>query len=408
MTSKVIPRGRRRIIIVGAGLFGCLAAYRLRRQGHVVTLIDRAVTLGGTHTWSFHGTDLPKSIQSTHPLGWLAPLVSRSWSHYDVKFPGYCRRIPLPYHTIESESLVKTIAGQPCGDFLTGAEVVTIADEGVELRDGNSLAADLVIDARGLDVHRLTGPVAYQKFLGLELRLQRPHGLSGCLVMDATIPQRDGFRFMYALPLSPSRLLVEETFYSTGPTLDNQAIVASILAWTQAQGLAPFTILREERGILPIPLLGSAPAPADLGVLRAGTGAGMFHPVTGYSLGDSVAFIERLAQALDYGHTGGETVAQLATAAEVNWRAAHFWRRLNSMLFCAGAPEERRRIFEHFYRLPVTSIARFYSRSMHLGDWSRLFRGGPPVPITGALRAFFASRPSQTLSRDAEESQHAT
>ena len=34
------------------------------------------------------------------------------------------------------------------------------------------------------------------------------------VVMDATVPQEDGFRFVYALPLDPDRVLVEDTYFS--------------------------------------------------------------------------------------------------------------------------------------------------------------------------------------------------
>ena len=42
-------------------------------------------------------------------------------------------------------------------------------------------------------------------------RARGPHGLRSPMLMDATVPQLDGFRFFYVLPLAPRRLLVEDT-----------------------------------------------------------------------------------------------------------------------------------------------------------------------------------------------------
>ena len=75
------------------------------------------------------------------------------------------------------------------------------------------MEAKAVIDGRG-------GPgsaqwaVAYQKFLGLSIVTKEDHGLNEPILMDATVEQRDGFRFIYTLPLSARRLLVEDTRYS--------------------------------------------------------------------------------------------------------------------------------------------------------------------------------------------------
>ena len=46
--------------------------------------------------------------------------------------------------------------------------------------------------------------------------------------MDATVPQRDGFRFMYVLPLAEDRLLVEDTTFSDSPRLDQEALRESV------------------------------------------------------------------------------------------------------------------------------------------------------------------------------------
>ena len=61
------------------------------------------------------------------------------------------------------------------------------------------------------------------------------------------------------------------------------------------------------------------------------------------------------------------------------------------MLFGAGQPDQRYRIFERFYRLPEPSIERFYAARSTLADKARVLVGKPPVPVLGAMRALLAS-----------------
>ena len=42
--------------------------------------------------------------------------------------------------------------------------------------------------------------------------------------MDARVPQEGGFRFMYVLPFTSKRLLIEDTRYSDGPELAASAL----------------------------------------------------------------------------------------------------------------------------------------------------------------------------------------
>jgi len=57
------------------------------------------------------------------------------------------------------------------------------------------------------------------------------------------------------------------------------------------------------------------------------------------------------------------------------------------MLFDAAPPQERRRIFERFYRLPAPLIGRFYAHRSTQLDKMRILCGKPPVRIRAAMRA---------------------
>ena len=107
--------------------------------------------------------------------------------------------------------------------------------------------------------------------------------------MDATVEQRDGYRFVYSLPFGPRELMIEDTFYSDGPDLDQAALGAGLDRMAEAHG--PAECIGEEAGVLPILLGGELEALWPVGstpVARLGMRGGFFHPTTGYSLPDAV------------------------------------------------------------------------------------------------------------------------
>jgi len=203
------------LIIMGGGLSGSLLAWRLRqkRPDVRVGLLERGERLGGNHTWSFFASDL-----TTGQNAWVEPLVCHRWPAYQVWFPKRRRELSSGYRSITSERLAEVVA-QALGDSLvTKAEVAQADAHRVQLADGRTFDAACVIDARGerASPHLVLG---YQKFLGQEVRLERPHGQTMPIIMDATVAQDDGYRFVYTLPFSDDTVLIEDTYYSDGEEL---------------------------------------------------------------------------------------------------------------------------------------------------------------------------------------------
>ena len=57
---------------------------------------------------------------------------------------------------------------------------------------------------------------------GVEVQLKKPHGLTAPMLMDAQVPQTDGYRFLYVLPFDPRTLLVEDTVVTVKGNLSKQ------------------------------------------------------------------------------------------------------------------------------------------------------------------------------------------
>lgn len=372
------------VILVGGGLANCLLALRLRalRPDVRLTLIEGADRLGGNHTWSFHGTDVPPPV-----LAWLRPLASYAWPHYDVKFPGRERRLTGSYHSLTSERLHDVVMAELGDSVRLNAAVVDVAPDRVTLAGGAQLEADLVVDGRGLRSSHCTGvTLRFQKFLGQLVRLSRPHGLTGPLLMDATVAQEQGYRFVYLLPFTATDVLIEDTYYSDTGTLDTAVLRQHIARYAASRGWEVRELLREENGVLPIVLDCDLPAfwPVADAVPRSGLRAGLFHHTTGYSLPEAAALADALPGLPDL-HSRA-IAPWIRERVGRRWREQRVFRLLNRMLFLGAAPADRYRILQHFYRLPETVIDHFYAGRLTLGDTSRVLTGRPPIPIHHALR----------------------
>jgi lycopene beta-cyclase len=361
------------LVLVGGGLQSALIALAVleRDPSARVAVVERGAALGGDHTWSFHAGDLSPGMARV-----VAPMVAHRWPAYDVAFPGFTRRIERPYASITAASLHAAVSARldaaPGARLLLGATADEIGPREVRLASGERLVASLVVDARGPDPRARAG--AYQKFLGLELELDRPAAREVPLVMDFRVPQGEGLRFVYVLPLAPDRVLVEDTYYAEDPRLDRARVVARIRSYA---GPGIRRVVRAEQGALPLPL---APVPVCAGAapLVAGYRGGWFHPTTGYSLPAAA----RLAEAIALAWPAPLGSAQLRELAAAHARQTTFFALLNRLLFRAIPPAERWRALERFHRLPDDTVERFYALRLGARDRARVLVGRPPRGIS--------------------------
>ena len=362
------------VVLVGGGLQNSLILLALlqRRPESRICLIERDTRLGGNHTWSFH-------TAVVEPGDWpfIEPLVERRWPRHRVAFPDHERELVQEYATILSDRLDAVVqerarAHAPC-ELVTGVAAEEIGPRHVRLSDGRTVAAELVVDARGPDRYAAVGAAGYQKFVGLELRLDRPSPVRDPILMDATVPQTDGFRFFYVLPLSERRVLVEDTYYSDSPRLDRESLREAVFSYASQLGLEPGGVEREEAGVLPIPIQQTA-EPSTQSPLVAGYQGGWFHATTGYSFPLAL----RLARHVAARVPGNVFDAEYHRMVQEHRRQTRYALLLNRMMFHAFTPEQRYSPLERFYRLPESTILRFYALATTAWDRARVVVGRPP------------------------------
>ncbi len=365
--------------LVGGGLQNGLIALALRhaRPDVRILMIERGRAVGGNHTWCFHAGDIDDTSAP-----WIDPLVASRWDGYDVAFASHARRLDAPYARVTSERLAAAVTAAlatPGSQLLLETSVISTAADHVVVRSADQTLsrfdAAVVIDARGPEAGPVTS-CAWQKFLGQELVLDRPHGLDRPLLMDATVPQTDGFHFVYVLPLAADRLLVEDTYFSDHAVLEIAVLRERIAAYAGARGWIPMQVAREEVGVLPLPWRYELPPLAA--PLRGGYAGGWFHPVTGYSFPIAARLAAVLAARGASEVFGPELDAHAATHRD----QLAFALRLNRMLFHWFAPADRWNVLARFYRLPEPVIRRFYALETTWMDRARILIGRPPSGLS--------------------------
>jgi lycopene beta-cyclase len=376
------------IAIVGGGLAGGLVAYALsvKRPDLSVRLVDPAATFGGNHVWSFFTSDIA-------PDDWwiVEPFIDHRWDRYETRFPVHTRRFESPFNSIRSQHYDRHLRAIIPDDVPVQGEAVELSQTSVYLSDQRSIAAGGVFDGRGVaDLDHLD--FGWQKFVGQEFRTAVPHGLTHPIVMDATVDQIDGYRFVYALPFAEDRIFIEDTYYSDGPEIDREAMAARIKDYAAAQGWALAELIHQEMGALPVTMGGDFDAYWLSGgeAAKIGVRAALFHGTTGFSLPDAVRTASMIAKLDDL--SGAAIADAMHRFAKQRWDQGGFYRLLDRMLFRAATPGTRYQVLQRFYGLRPSLIQRFYAGNTTLLDKARILSGKPPVPIGRAMAVMRESK----------------
>lgn len=371
------------LVIVGGGLAGCLLLQALQhRHPHLkYLLIEQSDHVGGNHNWSFHDADLSEACKS-----WFLPLISHSWNGYEVSFPDYSRTFQNRYHCLTSDDLSKHVQASS-EKYLLLHESVTDIKKGdnceITLSSGRKICTETVILAKGWDSKEQ--PTAWQKFVGMQIELNEPHGLDHVLLIDARVPQIDGFRFFYLLPWSETRLLIEDTYYSSHTVLKVERIEQEVLHYLEQKKWHIKKVESKSHGMLPL-MMNRPRGQKNKDFPKIGAASGFFHPITGYTVPTLLRQIDAITEKSNL--TMPSIMRALAQVEEDSKTRLRYYWLMNRLMFKAATPTERYRILSHFYKMPEPLIQRFYAGNTNLFDQLRMLAGKPPVPLKKAFQVF--------------------
>lgn len=275
------------LLVLGAGPAGLALAQSARAEGLDVAVMSPGPRQPWEQMLCAWQDELPTGTPTRHT--WESARITLSDAD--------TRLISRSYALLDNAALQTQL--------LPGLTVYDARAEQVEhLQDHSRIGAQkarLLIDATGHKPavlhHPDTPPVGWQAAFGGTLH--GPHGLplDQAVFMDwrGHGPQGSASlrrpTFLYALPLGPERLFVEETslIASTPPSMDTlQTRLRLRLKGLGLQG----PLHDEERCLFP---MGGALAHPQR-VVPFGAAAGMVHPATGYSVGRSLGRSEAVAK----------------------------------------------------------------------------------------------------------------
>jgi lycopene beta-cyclase len=363
-------------VLVGGGLQAGLLALAIDdyKPDAKVLLLERNNRLFGNHTWSFHRDDLPKSMT------WLDKLPKYQWPAYTVHFPGFERQVDLAYCSTSSQQFESAIEGISEGrgnlEIRSSVTVAEMDSHHILTSEGEKLSGTVVLDCRGRSANKILG-AGFQKFYGVEIELEEDWPDRLPVVMEANVDQLDGYRFLYVLPFSRRRVLIEDTRFANSESLDKTDCWFQIKSYLERKGVLSWRIIREEEGCLPMPFT-AALKPTACGQLAGGFAGGWFHAATGYSFSLAARFADVVASS-----SPEHAVQRVGELVRQNRFQCSFSRFLNRLLFQLVSPTRRHEIFHRFYRsLPNNTIQRFYAHTFTKTDAARILFGSPPGGLT--------------------------
>ncbi len=357
------------VLIAGGGLAGSLAAIAMvkMRPEVPILLVEEGDTFGGGRTSVFFESDIDEADR------WLIePIATHSWEGYYVSFPGNSRKIKAPCFAVRGADLDRLVRETLRPDqYRLGTKAVAVRDNELVLLGGERVKADGAIDARGAANLSML-ELGWYKYFGREYSFSAPHRVDRPVLMDATVDQVGGYRFLRCTPFSETRMLVEDCYHSHAPELDGALSAERLDHYIAMRGWKDGTVERETSGILPLAVGGDFASFWRVGgarVARFGLRGGFFQPTTGSTLPDAVRNATILTEQREF---AGESLHDLFEAeAHALWRRRELQRSFNATLLQAR-PEDRRAVFENVYRLDAPLIGRFHAGRTGVLDRVRL------------------------------------
>ena len=384
-------------LIVGGGAAGLSLAYHLAQEprlaGKKVLLIEPEAKTRNDRTWSFWA-DEP---------GLFDGIVAHEWRKIAFRSPGFERVIDLGryrYKTINGldyyRFVHRVLAARPTQFTVVRglAEALEDTPTGVRIRtaNGTTHTARYAFDSRPPDLAKLKQPAKHryllQHFVGWEIETDADvFDPTTVEFMDFRGPQQHEARFMYVLPFTARKALVEYTLFSemTLPKAEYEAAIREYLATTL--GLTNYRITAEEAGAIPMT---DHPLPPRVGqhVLNLGTRGGRAKPSTGYAFKRIQEHSARLVAALaTTGHPPADSTGD-------RWQFRLFDTLLLDIMRRRG--ETTRDIFRQlFERNPVERIFRFLDEQTSWADNLRVMNSVPAGPFVRSIAQVLRGRPGQ-------------
>jgi len=393
------------VLICGAGPGGLLLGSHLAKGGCRVGIVDPVLDKPWPNNYGVW-------IDEAEPFGYME-CIDRVWNEVGVIFDEDNELVlDRPYGRVDRTRLKSRLTSectehgvQFCNARATDLihhddepSVVTIKSNGSDNNGGGGgsregkLSAFLVVDATGFSrkfvKHQEEFDPGYQVTYGARYAVEDlgPYEGDKMILMDYSekhlyddeelVKSNDRFpSFVYAMPLGPNELFLEETILVSRPGGSSRNLEERLQKRMAALGIKPTKILEDERAAIP---MGGADPIVPQRTLGFGATASLVHPASGYMVARAMEIAPRVASTLvpplqrlrskvDCGQRLSK--GDLDDLAEVGWgtvwpadeRRQRDFMHFGFELLCLLNPQELRDFFTGFFRLPDALWEHFLS-----------------------------------------------
>ncbi|MCY7420390.1 MAG: hypothetical protein LH478_01420 [Chitinophagaceae bacterium] len=291
-------------IICGAGAAGLSLLMHLMQNkafdDKTILVIDKAIKNSNDRTWCFW----------EQQPGIFEPIVHHSWQQahfYSAYYSGLIHLQPYTYKMIRGIDFYNYVLNEASArsniSFITG-NVQALANEVNNARvlvDGESYTANYLFNSIILNKPPIPANKYFllQHFKGWLIETADPVFKDAhATLMDFRVSQHNGTTFVYVLPLSPNKALVEYTLF-TGNTLGMQVYDTALKDYiAQYLSIADYRVVEEEYGIIPMTNINF---PRNEGrIINIGTAGGQTKASSGYTFNFIQKHIRSIVQLLLY------------------------------------------------------------------------------------------------------------
>lgn len=370
-------------VILGAGCAGLSLCCYLLEQGvkGSILILDGKNDFADDRTWCFWNVEpTPFSHQATKSWSsWIVQSEDNTVVQSTQAHPYLCLTAADFY-----KQVLELIARHENITLRLGTRVEGYKEHGDETfirTSRRTYTARYVFDGRGLppgspvfEEARRQAVWLPQKFLGFRLRSRKPvFDPNHCTLMDFSVSQERGLRFVYVLPFTEREALVENVYLSEAEISSGEHRTELQDYLGSVYGLSPddYVVDGEERGYIPMT---DYTFPRRLGERTYSIGmlGGETRPSTGYTF----LRIQRYCKALAESVAAGREAPTSTSPSRYRWLDKVFLR------FMREHPEKCPDVYlRMFASLPPDTLVRFLTEKSTQIDDLRLVLAMPKMPF---------------------------
>lgn len=376
------------LVILGGGCAGLSLASRLSEFGKAspkVLIIEQRQSYSNDRTWCFWDIANPK-YQSLASHAWSKfAVINNKHSHaFDCSLHQY---LMLESHRFYEDAMTN-IGSNSNIQLMLGEELLSIpvkTEHGWHIKTADfELTAKLVVDTIPPKNINQTDSVLWQSFVGYEIETRLDYFLPEKLVlMDFDHTFKHGLAFIYILPTTKNKALIEYTVFSENVMTQQQLIepLKKYIAQNIDDGL--YEVVRVEHGVLP---MGNKlkTQNKDPSYLYAGLFSGAARPSSGYAFQRIQLWAEKCAQSI--------TAKNILYAFPAEPWLQSFMDGLFLNVIKKN-PSMAASLFEDlFSKCDLNTVVKFMSDQASTHDYLRIIRSLPPSPFIKALPRFLMQK----------------